>query len=38
VERVLERLPYHLRKPLADNAPARAFLGVRIAAFKPKGL
>jgi SAM-dependent methyltransferase len=34
VERALELLPYKLRKRLADNAPARAFLGLRVAAFK----
>jgi SAM-dependent methyltransferase len=34
VERVLEFLPYRLRKPLADTPPARALLGVRVAAFK----
>lgn len=34
VERVLDGLPYKLRKRLADNGPARAFLGVRVAAFK----
>lgn len=34
VERVLDALPYKLRKRLADNGPARAFLGLRVAAFK----
>ncbi len=34
VERVLDALPYRLRKRLADNGPARAFLGLRVAAFK----
>jgi SAM-dependent methyltransferase len=33
-ERLLEALPYKLRKRLADNGPARAFLGLRVAAFK----
>jgi len=33
-ERVLDALPYKLRKWLADNGPARAFLGLRVAAFK----
>ena len=33
-ECVLEMLPYKLRKRLADNGPARAFLGLRVAAFK----
>jgi SAM-dependent methyltransferase len=30
VERLLEAMPYRLRKRLADNPPMRAFLGVRI--------
>ena len=34
MERVLKALPYRLRKRLADNGPARAFLGLRAAAFK----
>jgi SAM-dependent methyltransferase len=34
VERALEPLPYRLRKRLGDNGPARAFLGLRVAAFK----
>jgi SAM-dependent methyltransferase len=33
-ESMLERLPYRLRKRVADNPPARALLGLRIAALK----
>ena len=33
-ERVLEALPHAARKPLADNGPARALLGLRVAAIK----
>lgn len=33
-ERLLDTLPYRMRKRLADNGPARAFLGLRVAAFK----
>jgi SAM-dependent methyltransferase len=33
-ELALERLPYALRKPLADNPPARAFLGLYARAIK----
>jgi SAM-dependent methyltransferase len=33
-EALLERLPQRLRKRLADNPPARALLGLRIAAMK----
>jgi SAM-dependent methyltransferase len=33
-ESLLERLPRRLRKRLADNPPARALLGLRIAAMK----
>ena len=35
LERVLEALPAGMRKSVADTAPVRAFLGVRVAAFKP---
>jgi SAM-dependent methyltransferase len=34
VESVLDRLPFGLRKKLADNAPMRALLGLRVAALK----
>ena len=34
VEAVLEKLPYRLRKLLADTGPARALLGLRVAATK----
>jgi SAM-dependent methyltransferase len=34
VESVLDRLPYGLRKKLADNPPMRALLGLRVAALK----
>lgn len=34
IERALDALPYALRKPLADTAPMRALLGVRIVAIK----
>jgi len=33
-EEFLESLPYRMRKRLADNAPARALLGLRVAAVK----
>jgi len=35
LESTLEALPYRVRKRLADNAPMRALLGVRITATKP---
>lgn len=35
-ESFLQLLPYRLRKPLADNPPARALLGLRVAAIKGK--
>jgi SAM-dependent methyltransferase len=34
VEQVLQRLPYRWRKSTVDNAPMRAFLGIRIVGFK----
>lgn len=34
LESFLEALPYRLRRPLADNPPARALLGLRVAAIK----
>lgn len=34
IERALDALPYGLRKPLADTAPMRALLGLRVAAVK----
>jgi SAM-dependent methyltransferase len=37
VERVLDALPHRLRRTLADRAPMRALLGVRVAAFKDGG-
>ena len=35
LETVLEALPAGVRKSVADTAPVRAFLGVRVAAIKP---
>lgn len=35
-ERVLDLLPYRLRWALADNPPARAFLGIYAQAIKPR--
>ena len=37
VERLLGALPHRLRRALADRAPMRALLGVRLAAFKNGG-
>lgn len=37
VERLLGALPHRLRRALADRAPMRALLGVRLAAFKSGG-
>jgi len=37
-ERVLERLPGWLRRSIADTAPMRAFLGLRIRAMKPEAV
>ena len=37
VERLLDALPHRLRRALADRAPMRALLGVRLAAFKSGG-
>jgi SAM-dependent methyltransferase len=37
VERVLDALPHRVRRALADRAPMRALLGVRVAAFKGGG-
>jgi SAM-dependent methyltransferase len=34
VESLLDRLPFGLRKKLADNGPVRALLGLRVAALK----
>jgi SAM-dependent methyltransferase len=36
VEYFLDKLPYRWRKPIADNAPMRAFLGIRIVGVKAK--
>jgi SAM-dependent methyltransferase len=35
LESTLEALPYRVRKRLADNAPMRALLGLRVTAVKP---
>lgn len=37
VEAALERLPIRLRRRVADIAPMRALLGLRVAAIKPAG-
>jgi hypothetical protein len=34
IERVLDMLPYRLRKPIADFGLMRALLGLRVAAIK----
>jgi hypothetical protein len=34
LECFLQAMPYRLRRPLADNPPARALLGLRVAAIK----